>query len=45
MKKVLLAAAFAALCVVSVQAQNAVGTISLKPMVGGTLTTLVGKGL
>ena len=43
MKRTFLAAALAALCVVSAQAQGAVGSFSLKPMVGGTLTDIVGS--
>ncbi|MBQ8655466.1 MAG: PorT family protein [Prevotella sp.] len=43
MKRTFLAAALAALCVVSAQAQDAAGSFSLKPMVGGTLTSLVGQ--
>lgn len=43
MKRTLLAVAIATLCVVSAHAQSAVGSLSVKPMVGGTLTSVVGK--
>lgn len=43
MKRTLLAVAIATICVVSAHAQGAVGSISLKPMVGGTLTSVYGN--
>ena len=43
MKKTLLVVAIATCFAVSAHAQGAVGSLSVKPMVGGTLTSVVGK--